>query len=364
MFEQRFISFAKRMHRERPWLWKLICTCVKHLHFKGMSWDECEIILNAAHADVHSSCLTHRPPSSCEVDLQIVVPVYNVENTLAECLDSVLNQKTRFSYRITVVNDGSTDSSLTVATKYAADGEIDLFSQENRGLSGARNAALDRMCGRYVLFLDSDDRLAEGAIDALMDATLKYPDADIVDGSYRTFRKGYDYIQTYNQAESFPAMNPIGYPWGKAIKSQVFENIQWPEGYWYEDVLMSMVLFQHFKVASVSNIVYDYRLNPQGIVSRSFGNVKSLDSYYITRQLLADNGNFTSQRYYDCFLEHILINRGRVSTIGRYDLSKAVFFQTCYLRDKYFFRMHTDDTRLLAIEKALWRRNYIYYEIQ
>lgn len=102
--------------------------------------------------------------------LSIVIPVYNVEKYLAKCLDSVIYPELE-GYEIVVVNDGSTDSSLSVAEDYARrfPGLIRVISTENGGLGAARNVGLEAARGEFLLFLDSDDLLCEGALPEIME---------------------------------------------------------------------------------------------------------------------------------------------------------------------------------------------------
>jgi len=99
--------------------------------------------------------------------ISVVVPVYNVEKYLRECLDSLANQ-TFEDFEVICVNDGSDDSSIDILEEYASEDErFKIVSQENKGLSGARNTGMDYIKGRYLLFLDSDDWLELNALELL-----------------------------------------------------------------------------------------------------------------------------------------------------------------------------------------------------
>lgn len=100
--------------------------------------------------------------------LSIIVPVYNVENYLPACLDSLICPELT-DYEIIIVNDGSTDASLSVAEKYARKypSLIRIITQENGGLGAARNTGIEHSCGEYLLFIDSDDTLAPGAVEQM-----------------------------------------------------------------------------------------------------------------------------------------------------------------------------------------------------
>ena len=100
--------------------------------------------------------------------VSIVVPVYNVERYLGACLDSVLRQ-TFGDFELICVDDGSTDSSSAILAEYAArDGRVRVITQANAGLSAARNAGLDMATGEYICFVDSDDWIADRAVETCM----------------------------------------------------------------------------------------------------------------------------------------------------------------------------------------------------
>ena len=95
--------------------------------------------------------------------ISIIIPVYNVENYLAECLNSVVNQTYR-NIEIIIVNDGSTDNSFSIIQQYQLQDErIKIINQENQGLSAARNAGMKVASGEYLWFVDSDDYVAINA---------------------------------------------------------------------------------------------------------------------------------------------------------------------------------------------------------
>jgi glycosyltransferase involved in cell wall biosynthesis len=115
--------------------------------------------------------------------VSVIVPVYNVEDYLAECLDSLLNQTMpREDMEIIVVNDGSTDSSYEIAKKYAAEYPcIKLFSKDNEGLSATRNYGIKRATGKYLMFIDSDDSFTPTTVKRVADFFNKvYDEVDLV----------------------------------------------------------------------------------------------------------------------------------------------------------------------------------------
>ena len=91
--------------------------------------------------------------------LSVIVPIYNAENNLEKCLDSIIDQ-TYKNLELILINDGSTDGSLKICNKYKKnDNRIRLFSKENNGVSSARNLGISMAKGHYITFVDADDYL-------------------------------------------------------------------------------------------------------------------------------------------------------------------------------------------------------------
>lgn len=134
-----------------------------------MTASEAEKLLNAYSPRSTGNCVAQNAWKP-EVDLQIIVPAYNVERFIADCLESVVQQKTKYSFLATVVNDGATDCTGDIIEEYRAKYPklIETITQGNKGHSGARNTALSCLKGSYITFLDSDDLLEEGAVEPLM----------------------------------------------------------------------------------------------------------------------------------------------------------------------------------------------------
>lgn len=114
-------------------------------------------------------------------DLSVVVPCYNVAAYVGECLDSILGQSASRTFEVLAIDDGSSDDTGNILDAYACkDERVKVVHQENKGFSGARNKGLDLIRGWGIMFVDSDDKLAPGAIDTLHD---RFTDCDYVTGS-------------------------------------------------------------------------------------------------------------------------------------------------------------------------------------
>lgn len=134
--------------------------------------------------------------------VSVIIPMYNMELYICECLDSVIRQ-TMEDIEILIVDDGSTDSSLQICQKYAdKDNRIQLLKKENGGVTSARNLALDKANGEFVLFVDSDDWLEYNACELLVHQQL-INNADMVVGDICEVRNGVKkHIQMFNRSFS------------------------------------------------------------------------------------------------------------------------------------------------------------------
>ena len=116
--------------------------------------------------------------------ISIIVPVYNVEKYLSECVDSVLSQSF-YEMELLLIDDGSTDGSGTICDEYAMrDSRVRVFHKVNGGLSSARNYGIDRANGDYIIFLDSDDYWNNSDVLSYLYEIIKRFDADVVRGEY------------------------------------------------------------------------------------------------------------------------------------------------------------------------------------
>lgn len=139
-------------------------------------------------------------------DLQIIVPAYNVEKYVDECIKSILSQDTEYKYLLVLVDDGSTDATSRIIDQYANSDNVKIIHQTNKGFSGARNAGLKEIFARYVMFVDSDDLLPQGAIQIMISA-IKDKKADIVQGGFYGLngkKRSTYYNSRYNKFVSAP----------------------------------------------------------------------------------------------------------------------------------------------------------------
>lgn len=323
--------------------------------------------LQALYRDEGRSCLVEGAvrhindgKSDYEFDVQVVIPVYNSSSTLRQAIDSVVNQKGNLNIQITVVNDGSTDNSAEILEEYKPINNIEVITQQNKGYSGARNAALKQIKGKYITFLDSDDYMPENALISLFEMAEK-TGCDIVQGAYICVGKTEKEICVPTLTENG---SMTGFPWGKLFKSYFFKRFCFPDGYWFEDSLMGLVLFALTPVekkASVSTPVYYYRNNPDGISNTAYKSPKVIDTVYVTRRLYEDRGKIgmpPADYEYDTFLRQTIINLKRVRSHGDKEMLKLAFCAMNDLKDKYFPNVTEPRSRLRYLHRALTNRRF------
>lgn len=223
-------------------------------------------------------------PIDPKIDLSIIVPIYNVENYIQECLESVIHQETVYTYEVICIDDGSPDCSIDILNRYANQHQnIRVIRQENRGLSGARNRGIDEAIGKYVMFLDSDDRINRELVQTLMDEIVSNQ-LDIVCSGFCMFN-GKNERKDYVDSSEIDACKMDKHPcyfWGKIYKRSFFDNLRLAEGYLFEDMQVLHVfprLCDGYKY--VSKPLYEYRQNMRGISSTASAKPKSVDQYWM-----------------------------------------------------------------------------------
>ena len=269
-------------------------------------------------------------------DLHIIIPVYNNDRYLKECLTSVLQQKTKYSFYVTVVDDGSTDRTAEIADEFAHLQNIQVIHQENRGFSGARNRALECILGRYIAFVDSDDKMTENAVEKILDTAYK-TEADIVEGAaYKITETGkvYGIIKSENYFGNPQNIQLRGMPWGKIYRAELWKNMKFPEGYLFEDSINGYCVYPNAnKKYAISDIVYEYRRNPKGISLSSLNDLRALDTFWITEYLwnwMIENKQPIDRNTVVRMIDQLRLNCRRTVALPE-EAQKAGFLKMCIL---------------------------------
>lgn len=222
--------------------------------------------------------------------ISVIVPIYNVENYLDRCLNSIINQSYE-KIEIILVNDGSKDKSFEKCKEYEKnDSRIFLFSKKNGGLSSARNYGLNKANGEYATFIDSDDFLKADYILNLYNG-IKVSKSKIAISQFSLFfenKKEND--RSFNKSviiqelttetalkEMFLQKKYDNSAWGKLYHKSLFKYLVYPEGKLYEDLPVTYkVMSKTDKITLVNSRDYLYVQRPDSIQGSLF-NEKKLD---------------------------------------------------------------------------------------
>ncbi|OBU23533.1 glycosyltransferase family 2 protein [Photobacterium aquimaris] len=198
--------------------------------------------------------------------LSIIIPVYNVELYLDECLKSVFEQVTD-EVEVIIINDGSTDNSDEIVKSYHGKYHFKYVYQENKGISVARNNGIKESKGKYLSFLDSDDILADDAIINII-AEIKKSQCDLYKLKYIKFNDG-EKVRKHtkfheNIKDSNSKLELIGddsfYCWSYIFKRDLFDNVEFDCGRYFEDqLIIPTIIFNATTYKIMNQIIVYYR---------------------------------------------------------------------------------------------------------
>ena len=211
-------------------------------------------------------------------EFSIIIPVYNVEKEIRNCLDSIKNQ-TYGDFEVLCVDDCGKDSSMDIVREYAQkDNRFKILTHEhNRGVSAARNTGLDNASGEYTMFVDSDDWLETNALEIIKNNFDKSKSEVIVFNIYNCYPDGKKEIndttnfKKANQTQVLLTENNlntfIGVVWNRAYKTSLINDnhIRFPEGMIIEDSDFTFKISMHLKsVFLIDDVLYNYLRNREG----------------------------------------------------------------------------------------------------
>lgn len=278
--------------------------------------------------------------------LSIIVPAYNVEKYIAACLDSLIYPELP-DYEVIIVNDGSTDGSLAIAERYAAmlPRLVRVISTENGGLGHARNTGLEASEGEYLLFVDSDDRLAENAVPemlALLDGEVDILIFDFITVNEHGRELKYNVGSTV-EGPQFLAdcpqllLNPVSACnkiWHKWLFLEM--NIRFPDRIWFEDLATTPKLYIYAEcIKHVPQPWYLY-LQRTGSITNSTNlerNAEIITAMDITLDYYRERGRF--EMYYS-ELEFLTLYNQLLTATTRINLIDRKSEIQYLLRDDFF----------------------------
>ena len=227
--------------------------------------------------------------------ISVIVPVYNVETYLEECLDSIQNQSYT-DLEVILVNDGSTDRSKAICERYCqTDKRFRLMNQTNQGLSAARNKGVEISTGEYIVFVDSDDVIKTNYLEKLMHYMRE--DVDIVESQFtvsneeflaKSFKEPSILFEGNSQeaVKIFPKhvlnVNAVT----KLYRRSIVEAVPYIDGVIFEDVYCGIGMLKYIrKIIKIDYKGYYYRQHQASIMHRTF-TPKNLDIFTVSDKLL------------------------------------------------------------------------------
>ena len=261
--------------------------------------------------------------------ISVIVPVYNVEPYLRQCLDSIVNQ-TYPNIEILIVDDGSPDHCGEICDEYAKkDSRIIVIHQENAGLSAARNAALDIARGEYIMFVDSDDWVEPTFCEKALEMVIEHQVELVCFGFKKIFQKEHKEIRTNNPRllDRAEAINHIilydepslyNIVWNKIYHKKLFQTLRFPIGMVCEDNAITYKLIHQSLFIYISDLLlYNYnRIRNDSITSKKNSKKPkiTIDLFLIRYERL-----LFLKKYYPQFVENQIIELAKMA-ICRYGL--------------------------------------------
>lgn len=305
------------------------------------------------------------------VKISVIIPVYNAENYIEDCIKSVLSQ-TFSAFELLLVNDGSTDNSSSLIKKSAeSDSRIRVIEKENGGAASARNRGFKEAAGEYIYFLDADDSIAPDALEKLYSEAEKN-EADLVFFDAYMIKNGETSTDNYSHKEKYPPLP------GKTVLSKMIANGDFhvapvlllikrellvsnshffTEGIVYEDCIFTYKLFYYAQKSVYLPEYLYYRLWHEGSVMSSAKSEKNLRSaltafgevysFSVTNGIASVNGRFLARLAYN-----VINCRDAVSSDVRkaYEKEYSSFAETVKNENGF-----GDKALLLRLKsKALW----------
>lgn len=270
--------------------------------------------------------------------VSVIVPVYNSEQYLKKCIDSILAQSYR-EFELLLINDGSEDTSGLICDDYARnDSRIRVFHQENSGVSAARNLGLEKYNGTYFLFIDSDDYVQREYLEELM----KYKNYDMVQCSTFTEPAGSNYLF---DDEAYEGREQIR----QCLSKYIYPEFTVPFGRLYKSAIQrTSRLFFDTSLYSGEDTLW---------VSRYLLYIRSVKTSSYTGYIYVHHsGEHLSQKaisyvHLECTLKQLLDAYSSLEARYSFDLTRTRLSAIVYFYHRYI--MHLSESNFFAIKKGL-----------
>lgn len=279
--------------------------------------------------------------------LSVIIPVYNVEDTIDRCVDSVLGQSVP-DMEVILVDDGSPDGSAALCDRWArSDKRVRVLHKSNGGLSDARNKGIDMARGRYITFVDSDDWLMPDTYGPLTQWLAEHPECDMLefplihvegscggaarlslmlsDRTYRSARQYWLHTKAWEHC----------YAWNKIYRRSLFAGVRYPVGKVFEDIYtLPLLLAKNPNVATTSHGTYCYAWNDNGISVAASNTADGLMQHLEALRLAAGTMRTTPLSYNGVHLYYSILCRQQniYDLTGRIVLPWPLVRFVCHIR--------------------------------
>lgn len=305
-----------------------------------------------------------------KIRFSIIIPAYNTEDYLKDCLDSVFNQ-TYKNFEVIVVNDGSTDNSYKIIASYKNQKNLIVLNQENQGLSVSRNNGVDVAKGEYIIFLDSDDYLELDALE-IIDKNLNDEDVlrfqlTTVDENGNMLKKEFGCeFRNINGPKSFENIVKEKYidnAWLYCYQNTFYKDnkFKFKKGFYHEDFgLVPIILLKAKKVSSINNSLYNYRQRKNSIMTTKNQdmNYKKINDFYelgITNIKKIRRYNVINKHLFLSYIANCLVVKGKALS----KKERKNYYNN--LRKDCVFDFMLQDTLLRKMKFLLAKYNYNLY---
>ena len=225
--------------------------------------------------------------------ISVIVPVYQVEQYLERCVDSILNQSYH-NLEIVLVDDGSTDKSGVICDRYGAQNvNIKVIHQKYQGVSVARNTGIEASTGEWICFVDSDDYIDEKMLEIMLQTSFEDQSDMVICGFVRCDVEGHvikvksferQCIDSYQALERGMAESLFSVVWSKLIRRRCLGAIRFPKGKIYEDEFTTYRIVDRCeKISLIDREFYHYTLRSGSITQNSYSvkNLDAMEAFYL-----------------------------------------------------------------------------------
>lgn len=278
--------------------------------------------------------------------LSVIVPVYNAGQYLEQCIESILSQSFRL-FELILVDDGSADNSGAICDEYRKkDNRIVVVHQSNKGVSIARNTALDLVRGEWIAFADADDYYLPGAFQHLYNVAISY-NVDVVLGGFKIIVDNKEYQgSSYKECVCSNVLCDLSHPalWGYLFKTSIIQNshIRFVPGLAYSEdrVFLFNMASRFHNIAYSSDLVYAYRRISTSACSSTNGLRNA------QHQFMAANAMNDILKQYEkgtAEYEKVINEQNHIISLGIYAYVRLSFSWKTYKEYKGYYQMFFDN---------------------